>query len=92
MYINTFYDEAGNSNSPFFLCELAGGITSAGQYNIDLVAKFIIAKGFRIKYGILTLYISLVQINIMKHVIESSIKMSFPKRHTGLKWLKLSWK
>ncbi len=51
MYINTFYGKAGNSNSPFFLRELAGGITSAGQYNIDLVAKFVTAKGFGIKYG-----------------------------------------
>ena len=41
----------GNSNSPFFLRELAEGITSAGQYNIDLIAKFVIAKGFGIKYG-----------------------------------------
>ncbi|PKK58841.1 DNA/RNA polymerase [Rhizophagus irregularis] len=51
VYMNTFYGEAGNSNSPFFLRELAGGITSAGQYNIDLVAKFVTAKGFGIKYG-----------------------------------------
>ena len=48
--MNTFYDEAGNSNSPFFLHELVGGITSTGQYNIDLIAKFITAKGFGIKY------------------------------------------
>ncbi len=43
--------EAGNSNSPFFLRELAGRITLAEQYNIDLVAKFVTAKGFGIKYG-----------------------------------------
>ena len=41
VYMNTFYGEAGNSKSPFFLSELAVGITSAGQYNIDLVAKFV---------------------------------------------------
>ena len=51
VYINTFYNKAGNSNSSFFLYELAEGITSAEQYNIDLVAKFVIAKGFGIKYG-----------------------------------------
>ncbi|GES83053.1 DNA polymerase family B-domain-containing protein [Rhizophagus clarus] len=51
VYMNTFYGEAGNSISPFFLLELAGGITSAGQYNIGLVAKFVSGKGFRIKYG-----------------------------------------
>ena len=51
VYMNTFYGEAGNSKSPIFLRELAGGITSAGQYNIDLVAKFVSGKGFGIKYG-----------------------------------------
>ncbi|CAG8516724.1 13516_t:CDS:2 [Cetraspora pellucida] len=50
VYMNTFYKEAGNSKSPFFLHKLAGGIISAGQYNIDLVAKFVSEKGFRIKY------------------------------------------
>ncbi|CAG8679080.1 6863_t:CDS:2, partial [Cetraspora pellucida] len=41
---------AENSKSLFFLCELAEEITSAGQYNIDLVAKFISKKAFKIKY------------------------------------------
>ncbi|RIB12375.1 hypothetical protein C2G38_2019807, partial [Gigaspora rosea] len=49
--MNTFYGEAGNSKSLFFLRELARGITSAGQYNIDLVVKFVSGKGFGIKYG-----------------------------------------
>ncbi|RIB10232.1 hypothetical protein C2G38_2250893 [Gigaspora rosea] len=51
VYINTFYGEAGNSKSPFFLRELAGGITSAGQYNINLVADYVTKKSFGIKYG-----------------------------------------
>ena len=51
VYMNTFYGEAGNSLSPFFQLELAGGVTSAGQYNIKLVADFVRSKGFRIKYG-----------------------------------------
>jgi DNA polymerase elongation subunit (family B) len=51
VYMNTFYGEAGNSLSPFFLLELAGGVTSAGQYNIKAVADFVREKGFRIKYG-----------------------------------------
>ncbi|CAG8698342.1 17575_t:CDS:1, partial [Cetraspora pellucida] len=42
--------EAENSKSPFFLCKLAKEITSAGQYNINLVAKFVSRKGFGIKY------------------------------------------
>jgi len=51
VYMNTFYGEAGNSLSPFFLLPLAGGVTSAGQYNIKLVADFVTSKGFHIKYG-----------------------------------------
>ncbi|CAB5186435.1 unnamed protein product [Rhizophagus irregularis] len=51
VYMNTFYGEAGNGDSPFFLRELAGGITTAGQYNINLVAKYVTGKGFGIKYG-----------------------------------------
>jgi DNA polymerase elongation subunit (family B) len=51
IYMNTFYGEAGNALSPFFLLPLAGGVTSAGQYNIKLVADFIRGKGFCIKYG-----------------------------------------
>ena len=50
-YMNTFYGEAGNSLSPFFKRELAGGATTAGQYNIKLVAEFVKKKGFEIKYG-----------------------------------------
>jgi len=51
VYMNTFYGEAGNSLSPFFLLQLAGGVTSAGQHNIKLVADFVRSKGFHIKYG-----------------------------------------
>lgn len=51
IYMNTFYGETGNHLSAFFLLELAGGITSAGQYNIKLVADYVRDKGFGIKYG-----------------------------------------
>ncbi len=51
VYMNSFYGEAGNALSPFFMLELAGGVTSAGQRNIQLVASFVKSKGFRIKYG-----------------------------------------
>ncbi|GES96599.1 DNA polymerase [Rhizophagus clarus] len=51
VYMNTFYGTAGDSKSPFFLRELAGGITLAGQRNIKLVADFVKRKGFEIKYG-----------------------------------------
>ena len=49
--MNTFYGEAGNALSPYFLLALAGGVTSEGQYNIKLIADFVIKKGYIIKYG-----------------------------------------
>ncbi|PKK60461.1 hypothetical protein RhiirC2_793282 [Rhizophagus irregularis] len=49
--MNTFYREAENSKSPIFLRELAGGTTSAGKFNLNLVAEFVTKKGFGIKYG-----------------------------------------
>src|SRR5438067_3373732 len=48
--MNTFYDTARDSKSPFFLRELAGGIILAGQKNIRLVADFVKSRGFQIKY------------------------------------------
>ena len=45
--MNTFYGTAGIVNP---LRELAGGVTSAEQRNIKLVANFVKRKGFRIKY------------------------------------------
>ena len=57
VYMNTFYGTAGDSKSPFFLRELAGGVTSAGRRNSKLVADFVKSKGFQIKYGIQIPYI-----------------------------------
>lgn len=51
IYMNTFYGETGNNLSPFFLLELAGGVTSAGQTNIKLAANYAKSNGFNIKYG-----------------------------------------
>ncbi|CAI2192620.1 3087_t:CDS:2, partial [Funneliformis geosporum] len=41
VYMNPFYSTARDSRSPFFLRELAGSVTSAGQKNIKLIADFI---------------------------------------------------
>ncbi|CAI2189373.1 10340_t:CDS:2 [Funneliformis geosporum] len=41
VYMNTFYGEAGNSRSLFFLRALAGGVISAGQRNIKLITNLI---------------------------------------------------
>jgi len=51
IYMNTFYGETGNHLSPYFLLELAGGVTSAGQYNLNLVANYVKSTGHLIKYG-----------------------------------------
>ncbi|CAG8586616.1 7402_t:CDS:2 [Cetraspora pellucida] len=50
LYMNTFYDEAGNNLSPFYQLQLAGGVTSAGQHNIKFVKKFVEDKEFGVKY------------------------------------------
>jgi hypothetical protein len=51
VFMNTFYGECGNKNSPLFVLELAGGITSAGQQNLKMVKRFIEGKGCRVFYG-----------------------------------------
>jgi len=48
--MNTFYREAGNSKSPIFLHELAGGTTLTGKFSLNLVVEFMTKKGFGIKY------------------------------------------
>ena len=48
--MNTFYSKTKNSDSLFFFRELTREITSAEQYNINLVVDYIIKKGFEIKY------------------------------------------
>ncbi|GBB94354.1 hypothetical protein RclHR1_02340011 [Rhizophagus clarus] len=49
-YINTFYGEAENSRTSFFLRVLAGGVTSASQRNIKLIADLVRSKRFSVKY------------------------------------------
>ena len=51
VFMNTFYGEAGNSRSPWFLLQLAGGVTSAGQNVIKSAWAFAKKKGFKLKYG-----------------------------------------
>src|SRR5256885_1820887 len=48
--MNTFYGTARDSKFPFFLRELAGGVTSAERRNIKLVMNFVKSKCFQIKY------------------------------------------
>jgi DNA polymerase elongation subunit (family B) len=49
--MNTFYGEAGNKQSPTFLLALSLGVTSAGQYNIQMVADDVRRMGYNVKYG-----------------------------------------
>lgn len=51
VYMNCFYGELGNKNSPLFILELAGGITSSGQSNLRKVKKFIEERGCKTYYG-----------------------------------------
>lgn len=51
IFMNTFYGEAGNHLSPFFLLPLAGGITAAGRSNINKIADWVCAQGYELRYG-----------------------------------------
>lgn len=51
VFMNTFYGEAGNKRSPFFMLVLAGGVTSQGQVILKTVEKFVRKRGFKLKYG-----------------------------------------
>jgi DNA polymerase elongation subunit (family B) len=51
VFMNTFYGETGNQLSPFFIVQVAGGITTMGQYNIKLVKSFVEENGYSVLYG-----------------------------------------
>ena len=51
VFMNTFYGVTGNEISPLYMLELAGGITSNGQYNLKLIIKTIEEYGARVCYG-----------------------------------------
>ena len=51
VFMNTFYGEAGNQISPFFLIQVAGGVTSYGQKNIKMAKKFVEDAGCTVHYG-----------------------------------------
>ena len=50
-FMNTFYGESGNKLSPFFILELAGGITSHGVKTLQLAYKTVIDAGCKVFYG-----------------------------------------
>lgn len=51
IFMNTFYGESGNKMSPLFMLELAGGITTGGQYNIKKVISHTETMGCEVVYG-----------------------------------------
>jgi len=51
VFMNTFYGETGNSLSPFFIVQVAGGITSSGQDNLKMVKDFVEEEEYRVNYG-----------------------------------------
>lgn len=51
VFMNTFYGEMGNKNSALFQLPLAGGVTSAGQYNLLLIKKYVEDLGHTVYYG-----------------------------------------
>jgi hypothetical protein len=51
VFMNTFYGEIGNQRSPFFMVQVAGGITINGGRNVKLAQKFTEENGCKIYYG-----------------------------------------
>jgi DNA polymerase elongation subunit (family B) len=51
VFMNTFYGETGNKLSPFFVLEIAAGITTAGQRNIKMAAELVTKNGCKLYYG-----------------------------------------
>ena len=50
VFMNTFYGECGSKISPFFILELAGGITTYGVKNIKFALNYVTDHGCRVYY------------------------------------------
>lgn len=51
VYMNTFYGESGNKRSPLFMLQVAGGVTTAGRYNIKKAYEYVSEQGCKVYYG-----------------------------------------
>ena len=51
VFMNTFYGVMGNKTSALFQLPLAGGVTSAGQYNLLLIKKYVESLNHKVYYG-----------------------------------------
>ena len=64
VFMNTFYGECGNKLSPFFVLEVAGGITTYGKNNINKAEKWVLGLGCKVYYGDTdSIYISMPEHN-----------------------------
>jgi len=51
IFMNTFYGEIGNQRSPFFMVQVAGGITINGGRNVKLAQQYVEKIGCKVYYG-----------------------------------------
>lgn len=51
VFMNTFYGEAGNKLSPFFVMEVAGGITTYGKRSLKFAYAYVKERGCNVYYG-----------------------------------------
>lgn len=50
-FMNSFYGEMGNENSPFFIVAMSGGVTKNGRRGLKTVRRFVETLGYRVHYG-----------------------------------------
>lgn len=68
VFMNTFYGECGSKISPFFVLEVAGGITSYGKTNIKKAEEWVKNLGCNIYYGDTdSIYISMPENNFHEY-------------------------
>ena len=70
VFMNTFYGEMGNKNSPLFQLALAGGVTSAGQYNLLLIKNYVEELNHKVYYGDSVIGETPILIRYNKKIIE----------------------
>ncbi|CAI2169011.1 6207_t:CDS:10, partial [Funneliformis geosporum] len=94
VYMNTFYNTAGDSKSIFFLRELAKDVISAEQRNIKLVADFEYDEAYdngngisKEKYWSRIVQISMKEIGILCDEVNT-----FLREDNGSSYLKIAYK
>jgi DNA polymerase elongation subunit (family B)/DNA-binding transcriptional MerR regulator len=71
VYMNCFYGESGNKRSPLFMLQVAGGVTTAGRYNIKRAYEYVSEQGCKVYYGDTdSLYLAMPEANFKKLDID----------------------